>query len=70
MCYIGMDRICPPHVCVIQKIPCGIGLGITLYNVCSVPYIAIFNISLDSSAIYLLASVGMELPLCVVVTLS
>ena len=22
----GVGRICPPHVCVIQKTPCGIGL--------------------------------------------
>ena len=23
----GAGRICPPHVCVIQKTPCGIGLS-------------------------------------------
>ena len=26
----GAGRICPPHVCVIQKTPCGIGLKSTL----------------------------------------
>ena len=26
LCYRGAGRICPPHVCVVQKTPCGIGL--------------------------------------------
>ena len=32
-------------------------------------FVAIFDVSLDSSTIYLFVLVGVELPLCVVVTL-
>ena len=28
----GADRICPPHVCVIQKTPFGIGLKVTKFR--------------------------------------
>ena len=28
----GGGRICPPHVCLIQKTPCGIGLTVTDYQ--------------------------------------
>ena len=36
----GADRICPPHVCVIQKTPCGIGL-----NSSAIGLIAVNNVS-------------------------
>ena len=28
----GAGRICPPHVCVIQKTPCGTGLRVITLN--------------------------------------
>ena len=31
----GAGRICPPHVCVIQKTPCGIGLRLISNDFCT-----------------------------------
>ena len=28
----GAGRICPPHVCVIQKTPCGVGLNTEVHR--------------------------------------
>ena len=36
----GAGRICPPHVCVIQKTPCGIGLKKDFFEVVTIHWLS------------------------------